>query len=105
MDSISQAETFVGLEVFVPEEELCSLPKNEFYFHQVEGFSVLTQEGEEIGTVKDLVSIPSNDLLVVVSGEREILIPLVESICLDIDLTKKRLVINPPAGLLDLNDI
>lgn len=82
-----------------------SLPEDEFYFHQVEGFSVVTQDGEEIGTVKDLISVPGNDLLVVVSGDREILIPLVESICLEIDLTQKRLVIDPPAGLLDLNDI
>lgn len=66
---------------------------------------VLTQDGEEIGTVKDLISVPGNDLLVVASGDREILIPLVESICLEIDLPQKRLVINPPGGLLDLNDI
>ena len=82
-----------------------SLPEDEFYFHQVEGFSVLTQDGEEIGEVKDLISVPGNDLLVVVSGDREILIPLVKSICLEIDLPQKRLVIDPPAGLLDINDI
>jgi len=55
--------------------------------------------------IKDLVSVPGNDLLVVASGDREILIPLVESICLEIDLPQKRLVIDPPAGLLDLNEI
>ena len=65
----------------------------------------MTLEGREVGRVKDLIAVPGSDLLVVVSGGREILIPLVGTICREFDLQNRRLVIDPPDGLLDLNEI
>jgi len=105
VESISQAEEFVGSEAFVAEEDLHPLGEGEYYFHEIEDFSVVTLEGREVGRVKDLIAVPGSDLLVVVSGGREILIPLVGTICREFDLLNRRLVIDPPDGLLDLNEI
>jgi len=50
--------------------------------------------------------VSENDLLVVQVREgRELLIPLTQTICLKIDLDKKTIIIDPPEGLLDLDEI
>ncbi|MGB2905635.1 MAG: ribosome maturation factor RimM [Candidatus Aminicenantaceae bacterium] len=105
VESISQTEEFVGSEAFVAVEDLPPLVEGEYYFHEIEGFSVVTLEGREVGRVTDLIAVPGSDLLVVVSGGREILVPLVGTICLEFDLQNRRLVIDPPDGILDLNEI
>jgi len=55
--------------------------------------------------VKDILFIRENDLLVVEKGDRKMLIPFTQSICTRVDLAKKIIVIDPPDGLLNLNDI
>jgi 16S rRNA processing protein RimM len=66
---------------------------------------VITREGKDVGSVKDILFINENDLLVVEKGEKEIFIPFSESICIGVDLVKKEIVVDPPEGLLDLNEI
>lgn len=66
---------------------------------------MVTEGGDLIGLVKDILFIKKNDLLVVEKGERKMLIPFTESICIEVDLGKKEIVIDPPDGLLDLNEI
>lgn len=58
-----------------------------------------------IGRVKDLLIVNENNLLVIDSDGREILIPFVQGICVGIDLKKKEIVIDPPEGLLEINEI
>jgi len=71
------------------------------------GCSVETKEGEFVGVVKDVLSIGESTLLAVERepGPKEVLIPLSRDICPEIDLAGKRVVIDPPEGLLDLNEI
>jgi 16S rRNA processing protein RimM len=105
VDSLSQARELVGLEFLLPEEELLSLEENNYYSFQIIGCSVITQGGEEVGSVTDVVWIKDNNLLVVRKGENEILIPFTHSVCVEIDLNRKRIRIDPPEGLLELNEI
>ena len=65
----------------------------------------MTLKGREVGRIKDLIAVSGSDLLVVESGKREILIPLIGTICREFDLQNRRVVIDPPDGLLDLNEI
>ena len=82
------------------------LEQGEYCFHQIEGCTVVTKSGEQIGSVHDVIQVSENDLLVVqVSEGREILIPLSQTICIKIDLEKKTIIIDPPEGLLDLDEI
>jgi 16S rRNA processing protein RimM len=106
VDSISQAQEFVGKELFCPAEDCSQLKNGEFYFHQIEGFTVITKSGEQIGFVHDVMPVTDNDLLVVHTQEgREFFIPLTQSICLEIDQDKRTIIIDPPEGLLDLDEI
>lgn len=82
------------------------LERGEYCFHQIEGCTVVTKSGELVGLVHDVIQVSDNDLLVVHGCEgRESLIPLSQTICLKIDLEKKTIIIDPPEGLLDLDEI
>ncbi len=106
IDTISQALEFVGEDIFCPVEEFSPVEQGEYRFHQIEGCTVVTQSGEQVGLVHDVIQVSENDLLVVHGSEgREILIPLSQTICLKIDLEKKTIIIDPPEGLLDLDEI
>jgi 16S rRNA processing protein RimM len=89
----------------LPEEELSRLEENKYYLFEVVGSSVYTEGGERVGVVSDVVLIKSNDLLVVERGSEEILIPFTNAICASVNLEKRTIVIKPPEGLLDLNEI
>ena len=101
--SIEQAEALKGLELRVPAERLVRLPAGSFYRHDLVGCRVETGAGETVGEVKDVEGTVGASRLVVASGGDDILIPLAAEICREIDAAGKRIVIEPPAGLLELN--
>ena len=105
VDTIAQAKKLVGKECLIPEEKLSSLEKGSYYLYQIVGCTVITVKGTEVGTVKDLLFIESNDILEVESQGKEILVPFTEEICVEVNLEKKEIVIDPPQGLLEINEI
>jgi len=105
IQTLDQAEEYVGQEMVLPEKDLQPLGKDLYYIYQLSECSVITRTGEKIGTVKDMMFIKGNDLLVVEKGGREIYIPFAESICVEVNLERKEIVIDPPEGLLELDEI
>ncbi|WP_026196824.1 ribosome maturation factor RimM [Sciscionella marina] len=82
------------------------LPPNqdpdEFYDHELEGLTVVTVDGEEIGTVIEVVHGAGGELLAVDAGDREVLVPFVKQIVPAVDLEQARVTIDPPDGLLEV---
>ena len=105
IDSIAEAREIVGQEILLPEEELDPLDENHYYLFQIVGCSVLSKSRQRIGKVIDFVSVPDNDLLVVSKGKREIYIPFTKGICVQVNVDKREIIIDPPEGLLELNEI
>ncbi len=105
IDTISQAEELIGSDVLVPDQDLKPLGEDEIYFHEIEGFTVVALDGKTVGKIKDMLATPGNDLLVVAASDREVLIPFVKSICVRLDRERKQVVIDPPEGLLELDEI
>ena len=103
VETMNDAEALAGLELRVPKEELKSLPDGMFYHHDLVGCQVVTGGGESVGSVAAVEGTLGGSRLVVAGATGEILIPLVADICRTIDVAGKRIVIEPPAGLLDLN--
>ncbi len=95
----------VGAEVQIPESELLAPDDGEYYQFDLVGSRVVTVTGQEIGKVTDIVPAAGNDLLEVSRGDREVLIPFTKQICREVDILAKRIVIDPPEGLLDLNEV
>jgi 16S rRNA processing protein RimM len=102
-DSIESAKTLVGYEFGVPEAERVELSKGEFYDWELEGCSVEVRDGLAIGSVREVMRTGGVELLVVEDdAQREHLIPMAESIVVHIDISRKKILIDPPDGLLDL---
>ncbi len=105
IDTLDKAENIAGQEIWIPEEDLHPLDRGRYYLFQLSGCSVVTKGGDRIGSVKDVLFIKENDLLVIEKEGRNILIPFTEAICIGVDLGKREIIIDPPDGLLDLNEI
>ena len=99
--SVEDAQTLRGVEICIPESAVAELDEGEFFDWQLEGCDVETTEGERIGTVRELMRTGGTELLVVENGAKEYLIPFAEAICPEVDVEKKRIVVDPPEGLLE----
>jgi 16S rRNA processing protein RimM len=102
-DDIDSAKTLVGYELGLPESERVQLSAGEFYDWELEGCSVATEYGSAIGNVREVMRTGGVELLVVEDdNRREHLIPMAQSIVVEIDLSRRKILIDPPDGLLDL---
>jgi len=81
--------------------------EDHFYADELQGSAVTTVGGRDVGRVADVWEVGASTLLVVDPGKdrEEVLIPFNRTICVVIDPKAGRIVIDPPEGLLDLNEI
>jgi 16S rRNA processing protein RimM len=86
------------------EVDISSLAPGEYHFQQLIGCQVIQPNGVLIGTVDEIVKSPGQDLLSVSSAGKQVLIPMVKQIIVEIDVVAKKIVVNPPEGLLDVTN-
>jgi 16S rRNA processing protein RimM len=103
IETMNEAEELAGLELRVPASELEALPPGMYYRHDLVGCRVETTGGEVVGDVTAVEGDMGSSRLVLRSASGEVLVPLVQAICVDIDTAARRIVIDPPEGLLDVN--
>ena len=100
----NDAEALAGFELRVPADQLKPLPSGTFYRHDLVGCRVETRNGEIVGVVEDVEGSAGGSRLVVTDKTGgEVLIPLATEICTVIDPASKRIVVDPPEGLLEAN--
>ena len=103
LDTVEDAEALRDAEICVDEREAVELEEGEFFDWQLEGCEAVTADGEPIGTVREVMRTGATEILVLDDADgRELLIPFAESICTEVDVEGKRIVVDPPEGLLDL---
>lgn len=105
LSRIEDVERLAGQELRVPEEALQALEPGRFYHHQLVGCVVEAADGASIGRVERVEGGAGVSRLVVSGRSGEILIPFAADICVDIDVAAGRIRIDPPEGLLDLNEV
>ena len=102
-DSVESAHMLVGCDLGLPEAERVQLSEGEFYDWELEGCSVEIVHGSAIGNVREVMRTGGVEILVVKDDtDREHLIPMTRSIVVEIDVAEKKILIDPPEGLLDL---
>jgi len=101
---IEDVEPLAGRELRVPESDLRPLDPGQYYQHQLVGCSVETVSGEPVGSVVRVEGGAGGSRLIVEGRRSEIQVPMVEGICAEIDVAARRIRINPPDGLLELNE-
>jgi 16S rRNA processing protein RimM len=103
IDSISEAEKYIGQEVKIPADDLPAPRAGWFYTFQLKGCQVLTTSGEYLGTVEDVLGSGGNEILRVDHEGRETLIPFAEPYVKRIDPGQHRIEVDLPVDLRDLN--
>jgi 16S rRNA processing protein RimM len=103
-DRIEDVERFAGQELRVPEDALQPLAAGTYYEHQLVGCVVETTSGNLVGEVAKVEGGAGGSRLVINGPRGEILIPLAVDICVEIDVEKKKIRVNAPEGLLELNE-
>lgn len=101
-NNINQAEPYKGGTFVVPETDLVAVEEaeGEYYFRDIIGCEVITTDGRVVGTVNEILPLPANDVWVVRGENRkEILIPYIEDIVKQVDVSKKQIMIEWMEGL------
>ncbi|WP_336154693.1 ribosome maturation factor RimM [Bacillus sp. 204(2023)] len=100
--NLNEVEELKNAIIKVPEEELGELNEGEFYFHEIIGCEVFTEEGKLIGKVKEILTPGANDVWVIGrKGKKDALIPYIESVVKHIDVREKKIEIELMEGLID----
>lgn len=97
------AEALVGAELLIDRRILPELEAGTYYWSDLIGLSVFSKDGNFIGCIKAIMPTGSNDVYVVASGveggPKEVLIPALESVVLEVDLEKGEMHVDLPEGL------
>lgn len=95
------AERLRGMLVQVPIEEAVPLEEGEYYYFQLIGVDVETDEGEWLGRVADVIEGGAHDVYIIRGPRGEILLPAVEDVILELDLESQKMVVHLLPGMVE----
>jgi len=101
-DNINQVLHLVGREIYAERGALPELPEDEFYWTDLIGLTVVSEDGDTLGELVEIIETGANDVYVVRKDGREVLIPALADVVLAVDLAGGRMTVSLPEGLLDL---
>lgn len=102
LNRIEQVEVFKGGTLKITEEQLHELDEDEFYYHEIIGLTIVTEEGEELGTIKEILPLGSNDVWVVKrKGHKDLLLPYIKDVVQEVDLEAGVARVTLLEGMLD----
>jgi 16S rRNA processing protein RimM len=96
----TDAERYRGLLIEVPESALPPLDADEFYHHQLVKLRVVTSNGQELGSVREVLSTGSNAVLVVNGPQGEVLLPFIEDVVRSVDTGAGTITVDLLEGLM-----
>lgn len=99
---INEVEKYKGWVLKITEDQQGELDDGEYFYHQIIGCEVVTDEGEELGTITDILSPGANDVWVVKphSKGKEILLPVIDPVILNVDVKQKKVLVHIIEGLI-----
>ena len=103
IDTVEAAGALAGAWVEVARSEAVELPEGSYYDHDLVGCTVVDTHGRELGRIKDVLRLAGNHQLVVEHEGEEYWIPARAELCTEISLEARRVVVDLPEGLIDLN--
>lgn len=100
VDDRNSAEALVGAEFLIEKSELPETEEGAYYWADLIGLSVFKEDGDCLGRIDSILETGSNDVYVVKNDKGgETLIPALESVVLDIDPERKKMIVDLPEGL------
>ncbi len=99
IDDRDAAQSLAGLDIWVPRSELPKLEEGQYYWADLEGMTVITEDGEELGEVSHLFATGANDVMSVQLQGAERLLPFIPDVVLRVDTDAKRIVVRLMPGM------
>lgn len=103
LESVEAVEPLRDVALKVEADALGALPAGQYYLHDLVGCEVRTDAGQVVGTVQTVYTGAAQAVLGIEAGGAEVLVPMADGICREVDVAARRIVIAPPEGLLDVN--
>ncbi len=101
IDNINDIEKYKGCDLLVTRENAVKLQEDEFFICDILDSVVVTEEGEELGVLTDVLSTGANDVYVVTTKEKkEILLPSIKECIIDVDVENKKILVHLMPGLI-----
>jgi len=96
---VESANNLIGCKILLPRDVLEKLPEGEYYWHEILGLDVYTEEGKYIGKVESVIPTGSNDVYICKGEEREILLPAIADVIRQIDINRRIMKVKLLEGL------
>ncbi|MCK4287755.1 MAG: 16S rRNA processing protein RimM, partial [Bacteroidales bacterium] len=96
------AEMFVNAEIFLPLDQLPKLTGNNFYYHDIIGYTIIDKTYGSIGKVEKVLDLPQQAILQIKYKNKEILVPITDEIIKIVDRNNKQIKIEAPEGLIEI---
>ncbi len=96
------ADSLIGCDLYLPLNLLPKLTGNQFYYHEVIGFTVIDQTRGNIGQILGVNDQTAQALFEIIYEGKEILIPIIDEFISSVDKENKTITVKTPEGLLDL---
>ncbi|HJA22231.1 ribosome maturation factor RimM [Limosilactobacillus panis] len=99
-DNINDVERFRDHELQVSGDDQQPLEDGQYYYHQIIGLTVKTADGQELGTIKEILSPGANDVWVVQRpGKQDLLLPVIDDVVKQVDLDNGQVLVELMEGL------
>lgn len=102
-NNINDVEKFKGWLLKISESEQGELEEGQYYYHQIIGCSVITEDGEELGVISEILSPGANDVWVVdrpKSKGKQLLLPVIDEVVLNVNVLDKLVTVRLMEGLI-----
>jgi 16S rRNA processing protein RimM len=100
IDTQEQAKKILKCLLYLPDNLLPKLKEDEFYFHEIVGFTAFDEGDKEVGEIVEVYDLPNNPVAEILINGKEVLVPL--NLMIELDKKNQKIYIEIPEGLVDL---
>jgi len=101
VDSDTRAKEFTGSDIYMPGTKIKN-ESEELIFQKYINYNVVDQKYGDLGTIKSVINVSSNPILQIFKEEKEILVPAQELFVISTDNKNRQIIVDLPAGLIDI---
>jgi 16S rRNA processing protein RimM len=99
VDDATAAQALRSAYLSIPIDQAVKLPPDSYYWHQIVGMEVWSDDGRSLGKISEVLRTGSNDVYVVGTGPRALLIPAIENVVLNVDVDRRRMLVHLLPGI------
>ena len=102
-DNINEIEKYKSKDLLITRDQAVDLAPDEYFITDLIGLAVVSDQGVELGTLKDVLETGANDVYVVAMKDgKELMLPAIGDCILNVDLEQRRMEVHVLEGLMDL---